>query len=93
MGWGAFFGGDGFTGDIREVNTDFQILTGDGYIGVTGTVNLTLPDIDKASNGVFVDCISGVVTMLGDAPIEGPTVLTTSMKAYFIPLAASWRQL
>ena len=89
---GGGAGVSSFTGDIQEKAVNYQILVTDGYVAMTGTVNATLPAIASATEGVWIDCVSGTTTVLGDASIEAPTILTPGMKGYFVPLAASWRQ-
>lgn len=85
----------GFTGDRQERSVDYQILTTDGYVAMTGTVDAILPSIIIATNGVWIDCVSGITTIVADAAVQGPTTFTTGVKGYFIPLpiTKTWRQM
>lgn len=83
----------GFTGDIQEESTNYQILVTDGVVSMTGIVTATFPNIAGATEGVWVECFSGTLTLAGDAPIQGPNPLTTGQAGYFVPLpSGSWRQ-
>jgi len=92
MAWFSFLAGDGFTGNIKEKSAGYQVRLNDGYVAMTGTVNATLPKLAEARNGVWLDCVSGAISVLGDAPIQAPLVLTTGVKGFFVPLKESWRQ-